>query len=190
VKRAVWTDGWWCHARRVRSPNVGPRPAGAEVTLVVVHAISLPPGVYGGDAVKRFFTNRLDPGGHPYFEQIAQQRVSAHFFIRRDGAVVQFASCNERAWHAGASQWRGREGCNDWSIGVELEGLEGERFARAQYRALVRVVRAAAVRWPLADVVGHEHVAPGRKADPGALFEWRRVARELRGLSVGAARTT
>jgi N-acetyl-anhydromuramoyl-L-alanine amidase len=189
VKRAVWTDGWWRHARRVRSPNVGPRPAGSEVTLVVIHSISLPPGQYGGDAVERFFTNRLDASAHPYFAQIAALRVSAHFFIRRDGAVLQFASCNDRAWHAGASQWRGREGCNDWSIGIELEGLEGERFERAQYRALVRIVRAARARWPLADVVGHEHVAPGRKADPGARFEWRRVARALRGLDV-AAQTT
>jgi N-acetyl-anhydromuramoyl-L-alanine amidase len=189
VKRAVWIDGWWRHARHVRSPNVGPRPAGTEVTLVVVHSISLPPGQYGGDAVERFFTNRLDASQHPYFEQIAALRVSAHFFIRRDGAVLQFASCDDRAWHAGASQWRGREGCNDWSIGVELEGLEGERFARPQYRALLRVLRAAAARWPLADVVGHEHVAPGRKADPGARFEWRRVARDLRGLSVGAQTT-
>jgi AmpD protein len=179
VKRAVWTDGWWRHARRVRSPNVGPRPPGSEVTLAVVHSISLPPGQYGGDHVERFFTNRLDVSAHRYFEQIAGVRVSAHFFIRRDGAVVQFASCHDRAWHAGASQWRGREGCNDWSIGVELEGLEGERFTRAQYRALVRLLRAAASRWPLAEVVGHEHVAPGRKADPGPRFEWRRVARAL-----------
>ncbi len=189
MKRAVWTGGWWRHARRVRSPNAGPRPPGTAVTLVIVHSISLPPGCYGGDAVERFFTNRLDPAAHPYFAGIAAQRVSAHFFIRRDGAVVQFVSCNDRAWHAGASRWGGREGCNDWSIGIELEGLEGERFARAQYRALVRVVRAAAARWPLTEVVGHEHVAPGRKADPGARFEWRRVARALRGLAVGA-RTT
>jgi AmpD protein len=156
------------------------------VSLVVVHSISLPPGQYGGDAVQRLFTNRLDASAHPYFEQIATLRVSAHFFIRRDGAVVQFASCDDRAWHAGASQWRGRSDCNDWSIGIELEGLEGECFERAQYQALVRVVRAAARRWPLTDVVGHEHVAPGRKSDPGARFEWRRVARALHDLQVGA----
>jgi AmpD protein len=190
LKRSVWTRGWWRHARRVRSPNVGPRPAGVEVTLAVVHSISLPPGVFGGDEVERLFTNRLDASAHPYFEQIAAQRVSAHFFIRRRGEVVQFASCDERAWHAGASQWRGRENCNDWSIGIELEGLEGGRFERAQYRALIRLLRALSRRWPLAEVVGHEHVAPGRKADPGARFEWRRLARALRRPTVPRAFAT
>jgi AmpD protein len=190
LRRSVWTRGWWRHARRVRSPNVGPRPAGVEVTLAVVHSISLPPGVFGGDEVERLFTNRLDASAHPYFEQIAAQRVSAHFFIRRHGEVVQFASCDERAWHAGASQWRGRENCNDWSIGIELEGLEGGHFERAQYRALIRLLRALSRRWPLAEVVGHEHVAPGRKADPGARFEWRRLARALRQPTVPRAFAT
>jgi N-acetyl-anhydromuramoyl-L-alanine amidase len=165
----------------VRSPNCGPRPEGEHVSLAIVHSISLPPGAYGGDAVERFFTNRLDASAHPYFAQISALRVSAHFFIRRGGAVVQFVSCDQRAWHAGASQWRGRENCNDWSIGVELEGLEGERFERAQYRALIRLLGALRVRYPLAEVVGHEHVAPGRKADPGARFEWPRLARAFRG---------
>jgi N-acetyl-anhydromuramoyl-L-alanine amidase len=180
LKRVVWNEGWWRHARRVRSPNFGPRPDQTRITLAIVHSISLPPGRYGGDAVERFFTNRLDAAAHPYFEQISAQRVSAHFFIRRGGAVVQFVSCDQRAWHAGASQWRGRESCNDWSIGIELEGLEGERFERAQYRALIRVLSALRARYPLTDVVGHEHVAPGRKADPGARFEWPRLARALR----------
>lgn len=180
MKRVVWNEGWWRHARRVRSPNFGPRPDQTRITLAIVHSISLPPGRYGGDAVERFFTNRLDAAAHPYFEQISAQRVSAHFFIRRAGAVVQFVSCDQRAWHAGASQWRGRESCNDWSIGIELEGLEGERFERAQYRALIRVLSALRARYPLTDVVGHEHVAPGRKADPGARFEWPRLARALR----------
>jgi AmpD protein len=179
--RKVWTQGWWRHARRVRSPNVGPRPAATAITLAVLHSISLPPGQYGGDAVERLFTNRLDPGQHPYFEQIAASRVSAHFFIRRNGAVVQFVSCEQRAWHAGASHWRGRDDCNDWSLGIELEGLEGERFEQAQYRALIRLLKAVAARWPLAEVVGHEHVAPGRKADPGARFAWRQLARALPG---------
>jgi AmpD protein len=179
VKRAVWTGGWWRHARRIRSPNVGTRPAGVQPTLAVVHSISLPPGVYGGDAVERFFTNRLDPGAHPYFAEIAALRVSSHFFIRRSGEVLQFASCDARAWHAGTSQWRGRDNCNDWSIGIELEGLEGERFEPAQYRTLARLMHALASRWPLAEVVGHEHVAPQRKADPGTRFEWKRLARLL-----------
>ena len=180
MKRCVWTAGWWRHARRVRSPNFGLRPDGVQATLAIVHSISLPPGTYGGDGVERFFTNRLDASAHPYFEQIRAQRVSAHFFIRRDGAVLQFVSCDQRAWHAGTSQWRGRDNCNDWSIGIELEGLEGERFERAQYRALIRVLNALRACYPLSEVVGHEHVAPGRKADPGARFEWPRLSRALR----------
>jgi len=181
LRRTVWTQGWWRHARRVRSPNFNERPDGEAITLAIVHSISLPPGQYGGDAVERFFTNRLDPSAHPYFEQIGALRVSAHFFVRRDGSLVQFVSCDQRAWHAGTSQWQGRENCNDWSIGIELEGLEGERFERAQYRALIRLLHALRVHYPLAEVVGHEHVAPGRKADPGARFEWPRLARALRG---------
>jgi N-acetyl-anhydromuramoyl-L-alanine amidase len=164
----------------VGSPNFGPRPDGAQTTLAIVHSISLPPGEYGGDTVERFFTNRLDASAHPYFEQIGGLRVSTHFFIRRHGEVVQFVSCDQRAWHAGTSQWRGRDNCNDWSIGIELEGLEGEPFERVQYRALIRVLNALRARYPLSDVVGHEHVAPGRKADPGARFEWPRLARALR----------
>ena len=181
MKRTAWAQGWWRLARRVRSPNFGPRPEGTQVTLAIVHSISLPPGEYGGDAVERFFTNRLDAAAHQYFEQISAQRVSSHFFIRRDGAVVQFVSCDQRAWHAGTSQWRGRENCNDWSIGIELEGLEGERFERAQYRALIRLLGALRVRYPLTEVIGHEHVAPSRKVDPGARFEWPRLARAFLG---------
>lgn len=173
---------------RVRSPNFGPRPSGSEVTLAIVHSISLPPGEYGGDAVQRLFTNRLDHGAHPYFAQLEGLRVSAHFFVRRDGQVLQFVSCNQRAWHAGTSSWNGRDNCNDWSVGIELEGLEGMPFAPRQYRNLIRLLRAVAGRYPIADVVGHEHVAPGRKADPGARFEWRRLARALGGHGLHIAR--
>ena len=187
MKRAVWSNGWWSRARRVRSPNCGPRPDGEAITLVIVHSISLPPGVYGGDAVERLFTNRLGRNEHPYFEQIHDARVSAHFFIRRRGELVQFVSCDARAWHAGQSVWRGRENCNDWSIGIELEGLEGDSFAPAQYRALTRLLRALWARYPLAEVVGHEHVAPQRKADPGARFVWASVARALAGRSTKIA---
>ncbi len=181
MNRTVWNEGWWRHARRLRSPNFAPRPDGTQVTLAIVHSISLPPGEYGSDAVERFFTNRLDAAAHPYFEQISAQRVSSHFFIRRDGDVVQFVSCDQRAWHAGTSLWRGRDNCNDWSIGIELEGLEGERFERAQYRALIRLLGALRVRYPLTEVIGHEHVAPSRKADPGDRFEWPRLARAFLG---------
>jgi N-acetyl-anhydromuramoyl-L-alanine amidase len=174
-RRAAWVQGWWQAARRCPSPHFGPRPAGAPISLAVVHSISLPPGHYAGDAVERLFTNRLDWAAHPYYEGIRGLEVSAHFFIRRDGAVVQFVSCDQRAWHAGVSQWRGRERCNDFSIGIELEGIEGDVFMAAQYRQLVRLLKLLAQRYPLADVVGHEHVAPGRKQDPGPGFDWSRV---------------
>jgi AmpD protein len=178
---AVWSAGWYRAARPVPSPNVGTRPAGAAVTLAVVHAISLPPGVWGGDAIERFFTNRLDPAAHPYFAGIATLQVSAHFLIRRTGEVVQFAAVDARAWHAGRSAWRGRADCNDWSLGVELEGLDGLRFTTAQYQRLAWLLRDVARAWPVAEVVGHEHVAPGRKNDPGPGFDWLRLAGLLRG---------
>jgi N-acetyl-anhydromuramoyl-L-alanine amidase len=179
VKRLVWDEGWWRHARRVRSTNVNARPVDAAIELVVIHSISLPPGEYGGDAIERLFTNRLDWRAHPYYAQLEGLKVSAHFVIRRDGRALQFASADARAWHAGVSVWRGRENCNDRSIGIELEGLEGERFDSAQYRTLARLLRSLRRCYPIAEIVGHEHVAPGRKADPGARFAWARLAREI-----------
>ncbi|MDE2394689.1 MAG: 1,6-anhydro-N-acetylmuramyl-L-alanine amidase AmpD [Burkholderiales bacterium] len=176
----VWRQGWWSAARPVASPNFGPRPAGVEPSLLVLHSISLPPGEYGGDAVERLFTNRIDPDAHPYYERLRGLRVSAHFFVRRDGELIQFVSCDERAWHAGVSVWRGRENCNDWSIGVELEGLEGNGFEAPQYRQLARLMRAIGDAYPVDEAVGHEQIAPGRKHDPGAGFDWARLARALR----------
>jgi N-acetyl-anhydromuramoyl-L-alanine amidase len=179
-RRRVWSQGWWAGARRSPSPNAGPRPAGTVIDLVVLHSISLPPGQFGGSEVEDFFRNRLDTAAHPYFEQLRDLKVSAHFFVRRSGEVVQFVSCDLRAWHAGASSWRGREQCNDYSIGIELEGLDdGTRFEAAQYAALARLLRALARAYPVREAVGHEHVAPGRKADPGAGFDWRRLGRAL-----------
>jgi N-acetyl-anhydromuramoyl-L-alanine amidase len=177
VKRRVWQEGWWAHAHHIRSPNVNGRPAATPIDLVVIHSISLPPGEYGGDAIERLFTNRLDCSAHPYYAQLEGLKVSAHFVIRRDGRTLQFAATQARAWHAGVSSWRGRDDCNDRSIGIELEGLEGERFDNPQYRALARLLRTLRGRHPIADIVGHEHVAPGRKADPGARFDWARLAR-------------
>lgn len=174
-----WHDGWWAGARRCPSPNFGPRPADVAVDLVVLHSISLPPGRYGGPEIEQLFTNRLDWDAHPYFQQIRGLQVSSHFVVRRTGEVLQFVSCDDRAWHAGRSAWRGREGCNDFSIGVELEGLEGETFDDRQYTALVPLLEAIALRHPLADVAGHEHVAPGRKIDPGPGFDWDRLQRAL-----------
>ncbi|HWI11021.1 MAG TPA: 1,6-anhydro-N-acetylmuramyl-L-alanine amidase AmpD, partial [Burkholderiaceae bacterium] len=162
------------------SPNFGPRPEGAAVDLVLVHSISLPPGEYGGDAIEKLFTNRLDWDAHPYYRQIRGLEVSAHFLVRRGGELLQFVSCDARAWHAGASSWRGRTDCNDFSIGIELEGLEGGRFEAAQYRALARLIGTVMQRYPIVAVAGHEHVAPGRKNDPGAGFDWLRLQALLR----------
>jgi len=144
---------------------------------VVVHGISLPPGEFSGDAIMHLFTNTLDPRAHPYFESIGGLRVSSHFLIRRDGELLQFVSCNERAWHAGASSWKGREHCNDFSIGVELEGTDDLPYAAAQYTMLARLLRALRRVYPIVDVVGHSDIAPGRKTDPGAAFDWARLAR-------------
>lgn len=170
-----WQDGWWSAARRVDSPNHGPRPEGTEVTLALIHSISLPPGSYGGDSIERLFTNTLDWDAHPYFQQIRGLEVSSHFVVRRDGELLQFVPTARRAWHAGRSAWRGRENCNDYSIGIELEGLEGERFEPAQYERLAELLHALARQHPLRDVAGHEHVSPGRKLDPGTGFEWVRL---------------
>ena len=189
-----WNRGWLAEARHVPSPNHDPRPPATVVDLVIVHSISLPPGVYGGDAVERLFTNLLDWDAHPYYAGIRGLKVSAHFLVRRDGALVQFVSCDERAWHAGKSSWQGRDACNDYSIGIELEGLEGETFDGTQYAALGALLQPLARRYPIAAVAGHEHVAPGRKQDPGRGFDWARLeaalsgpARRLRGRLAGLA---
>ena len=171
----TWHEGWLAGARRCESPNFGPRPEGMPIELALVHAISLPPGEYGGNAIEALFTNRLDWAAHSYFEQIRGLRVSAHFLVRRDGELVQFVSCDARAWHAGASSWHGRGDCNDFSIGIELEGLEGGLFEDPQYAALARLIERLADHYPLAGIAGHEHVAPGRKRDPGAGFDWPRL---------------
>ena len=172
---AGWKQGWWQGAQAVPSPNFGPRPAQAHIDLVVVHSISLPPGQYGGPEIVQLFTNTLDWDAHPYFDLIRGLEVSAHFVVRRDGQVLQFVSCDDRAWHAGRSAWRGRDNCNDDSIGIELEGLEGETFAPAQYHALAKLGQAIAQNYPIRHVAGHEHIAPGRKQDPGAGFDWTQL---------------
>ena len=165
--------------RYVASPNCDQRPRGAEITLLVVHAISLPPGEYGGDAIERLFTNRLDPGAHPYIRDLARLKVSAHFLVRRDAEIVQFVPVQERAWHAGASSWRGRERCNDFSLGVELEGNDQDVFTEPQYSALDSLVDALRRDLPLRAVAAHSDIAAGRKTDPGPRFEWARVLRSL-----------
>lgn len=165
--------------RIVRSPNHDARPRGTRITLLVVHSISLPPGEFGGDSIERLFTNRLDPAAHPYFREIASLKVSSHFLIRRDGELVQFVPVSRRAWHAGVSSWRGRERCNDFSIGVELEGTDDGPFTQAQYTRLASLVAALKAKHPIRDIAAHSDVAPGRKTDPGPQFDWARVLAAL-----------
>ena len=166
-------------ARQIPSPNCDERPDGAVVSLVVVHNISLPPGEFGGDHVVRLFTNTLDCAAHPFYAELRGLRVSAHFFIRRSGAVIQFVPCLARAWHAGASSWRGRSHCNDFSIGVELEGTDTAFYTDGQYGALVRLVRQLRRAFPIEEVVGHSDIAAGRKTDPGPAFDWPRLRAAL-----------
>jgi AmpD protein len=169
-------DGWVEGVRRVRSPNFDERPAGTAVDLLVLHNISLPPGRFGGGVVERLFCNDAGPPAHPFLELLAGVRVSAHFLVARDGDIAQFVGCGQRAWHAGASSFEGRAGCNDFSIGIELEGTDFVAFDPAQYLALAQLTRALRASLPLRAVRGHSHVAPGRKTDPGPLFDWRRFA--------------
>ena len=172
-------EGWVAGARRLLSPNCDSRPAGSEVTLLVLHSISLPRGEYGGDAIERLFTNRLDPKSHASFAELAGLRVSAHFLVRRDGGLIQFVPLQQRAWHAGASSWRGRERCNDYSVGVEIEGTDDGEFEAVQYQSLVRLVRNLLSILPLREIAGHSDIAPHRKTDPGTRFDWPRLFGEL-----------
>lgn len=180
----AWKGGWYTGAQHLPSPNFGPRPDAAVIDLIVVHSISLPPGRYGGTAVQALFTNTLDWDADPYYQGIRGLQVSAHFYIQRGGQVWQFVDCGQRAWHAGASCYRGRSQCNDDSIGIELEGLEGDSFEPAQYAALQTLCQHLAQRYPIAHLAGHEHIAPGRKADPGPGFDWVRL-RNLLGWDAG-----
>lgn len=182
--QAAWLDGWWQYARHRPSPNHGPRPSNACIDLVVVHSISLPPGEYGGPAIEQLFTNQLDWQSHPYFQTIEGMEVSAHFVIRRDGQTVQYVSVNDRAWHAGASHWLGRDNCNDFSIGLEFEGLEGDTFTDAQYTSAIRLISDLQAILPIAHIAGHEHIAPGRKIDPGPGFDWQKMQAGLQHTSL------
>lgn len=173
------TEGWWSAAARRPSPHWNARPPGTAVELALIHSISLPAGVYGGDAVERLFAGTLDPADHPSFEALRGLEVSAHFLLRRDGSLLQFVPLQERAWHAGRSVWRGRPNVNDGSVGIELEGLEGLAFEPVQYAALATLLRGLAQVLPLREVVGHQHVAPVRKGDPGAGFDWLLLQRLL-----------
>lgn len=168
-------EAGWCNAARQQiSPNADERPL-AEVSMVVIHNISLPPQEFGGPGVEQLFTNQLDPNKHPYYAEIAHLRVSSHFFIRRDGELIQFVSCEKRAWHAGVSHWKGRERCNDFSVGIELEGSDVQAFEPIQYVVLLSLLEAIKARYPIVTIVGHADIAPGRKTDPGPYFEWNQL---------------
>lgn len=171
-----WRDGWWAKATRRASPNFNARAPGTAVELVVLHHISLPPGQFSGDAVTDFFENRLDTTLAPELAELAGVQVSAHFFVRRDGGVLQFVSCDDRAWHAGVSAWRGRSVCNDFSIGIEIEGDSVQPFTDAQYDALNELLPALKANYPIAAVTTHSEIAAGRKVDPGPTFDWSRLA--------------
>ncbi len=174
-----WQSGWLAAARHVPSPNFNARPAPARVDLLVVHNISLPPGEFGGPGIEQLFTNTLNPAEHPYYATIAELQVSAHFLIRRDGEIVQFVSVDRRAWHAGQSLWCDRHNCNDFSVGIELEGTDDLPYEDIQYTQLQQLVDALRCYFPSLgpdDVAGHSDIAPGRKTDPGPAFDWSRLS--------------
>lgn len=179
TRAAIGADGWCEGALRYDSPNFDARPAGTPIDLLVVHNISLPGGRFGGPHIADLFTNRVDFAADASFADLRGLTVSAHFLVRRDGRVLQFVSCNERAWHAGVSRFGGREECNDFSVGIEMEGSDLVAFSPAQYETLAALALALAARYPIAAVQGHEHVAPGRKTDPGPFFDWEMFAQTL-----------
>lgn len=179
------STGWLVDAIHSPSPHADERPDGEPVSLLVIHNISLPPGEFGGGHIQRLFAGQLDPAAHPYFAGIAGLRVSAHFLIDRAGVVTQFVSCNRRAWHAGRSQYAGRDACNDFSIGVELEGTDVLPYSEPQYQSLAALTLALQRTYPqLAAwrISGHQHIAPGRKTDPGPAFDWKRYFGDLAAL--------
>jgi AmpD protein len=172
---AVGDDGWLRGARPEPTDNADPRPEGEPVSLLVLHNISLPPGEFGGQAIEAFFCNRLDCSSHPWFDHLRELRVSAHLLIRRDGESVQFVPFQDRAWHAGRSIFEGKLECNDYSIGIELEGTDDDPYTPEQYQSLIEITRSLMTAYPLITpdrIVGHDHVAPERKTDPGPAFDW------------------
>jgi AmpD protein len=182
------TGNYLLDARQLVSPNCDERPPGAVIDLVVVHGISLPPGEYGGSWIDQLFTNRLDPDAHPYFAEIAHLRVSSHLLIRRDGELVQYVPFHRRAWHAGQSCYRDRQACNDFSIGIELEGQDEDPYAPVQYAQLAQVVQALMSRHPgltVDSITGHCDISPGRKTDPGPAFDWLALRQQLENVRHG-----
>jgi AmpD protein len=173
-KITINKKGFASGAKQIASPNFDARPS-QEIDMIVIHNISLPPNIYGGAGVVELFTNQLNPDEHPYYATIHTAKVSSHFFIRRDGELVQFVSCLARAWHAGVSCWQGRERCNDFSVGVELEGSDYEAFEDVQYETLNALLKCLKQTYPIKYIVGHSDIAPGRKTDPGPFFNWQKI---------------
>lgn len=169
------TEGWVDQSQHIHSPNFDARPALCGVDMIVIHNISLPPKQYGGEGITQLFTNQLNPNEHPYYAEIYTRKVSAHFLIRRDGSLLQFVSCLARAWHAGVSHWQDRERCNDFSVGIELEGCDDEAFEAAQYVTLTLLIKLLKQHFPIQHIVGHSEIAPGRKTDPGPHFDWQHI---------------
>ncbi len=172
-------QGWFSGVQRIASPNFDARPSHTQITLLVIHSISLPPNEFGGPAIRQLFTNTLDCTVHPYYQRLVGVKVSSHFLVRRDGTILQFVACRQRAWHAGVSEWRGRNRCNDFSIGIELEGCDDLPFDAPQYNALARLTRHLKRQYPITDIVGHADIASGRKTDPGPCFEWTRYLKRV-----------
>lgn len=180
--------GFANNAKQIVSPNFDARPCidntASEISIIVIHNISLPPNQYGGSGVIELFTNTLNPNEHPYYAEIYTRKVSSHFFIRRDGELIQFVSCLQRAWHAGISSWLGRERCNDFSLGIELEGSDFEAFETAQYTTLQQLIMVLKQTYPIQHIVGHCDIAPDRKTDPGPYFDWLTINVENRSISI------
>ena len=169
------TDGWYSECKQLSSPNFNSRPKNIPEYIVVIHSISLPPGIYNNNYIEDFFLNQLDTNAHPYFLQIKDLKVSAHFLIKRNGGLIQFVSCNDRAWHAGDSSYQGTENCNDFSIGIELEGDDKTPYENDQYIKLIELLGCLKKEYNVHDIVGHSDISPNRKTDPGPLFDWKKI---------------
>lgn len=174
-KFVINNEGLITGVKLIVSPNYDARPANRIIDMIVIHNISLPPNQYGGTGIIELFTNKLNPDEHPYYAAIYTAKVSSHFLIRRDGQLIQFVSCLQRAWHAGASKWQDRERCNDFSVGIELEGSDFEAFEETQYKTLNTLLKALKETYPIQHIVGHSEIAPGRKTDPGPYFAWDKI---------------
>ena len=167
--------GFANRAKVILSPNFDNRPSKSNVNLIVIHNISLPPRIYGGNNIIDLFTNKLNPDNHEYFKSISNLKVSSHFLIRRNGSLIQFVSCLDRAWHAGESSWNKENNCNDFSIGIELEGSDNDAFESEQYRCLQELIQSIVYHYPIKGIAGHSDIAPSRKTDPGPYFEWDKI---------------